>query len=46
MQSFFIFSRISLFMNEPPPDDITITIDKLDKAKILQAIIKSLESLK
>jgi len=26
--------------------DITITIDKLDKAKILQAIIKSLESLK
>ena len=26
--------------------DITITIDKLDKVKILQAIIKSLESLK
>ena len=25
--------------------DITVTIDKLDKAKILQAIIKSLESL-
>ena len=26
--------------------DLTITIDKLDKVKILQAIIKSLESLK
>ena len=41
---------LSLLLNERnaiyEEADITITIDKLDKAKILQAIIKSLESLK
>ena len=41
---------LSLLLNERnaiyAEADITITIDKLDKAKILQAIIKSLESLK
>ena len=41
---------LSLLLNERNAiyerADITITIDKLDKVKILQAIIKSLESLK
>ena len=41
---------LSLLLNERnaiyAEADITITIDKLEKAKILQAIIKSLESLK
>ena len=41
---------LSLLLNERnaiyEKADITITIDKLDKVKILQAIIKSLESLK
>ena len=41
---------LSLLLNERnaiyEKADLTITIDKLDKIKILQAIIKSLESLK
>tara|TARA_A100000164_G_scaffold288484_1_gene261608 strand:+ start:248 stop:787 length:540 start_codon:yes stop_codon:yes gene_type:complete len=41
---------LSLLLNERnaiyEKADLTITIDKLDKVKILQAIIKSLESLK